>query len=141
MAERSFKCPNCNNVIYKSFGMPHNIGCPIRICPHCKKEYNHPYTYEWSIISPLHKFAYCFFGDGRAFFFFLTIILSFLETWTISIISFVCWIAICIFWIKISDTQNIKESYQRTKDNPKYIQKLSDLGCTSIDIRIDPYYK
>ena len=69
MAERSFKCPNCNNVIYKSFGMPHNIGCPIRICPHCKKEYNHPYTYEWSIISPLHKFAYCFFWDGRAFFF------------------------------------------------------------------------
>jgi len=53
----------------------------------------------------------------------------------------IAWLLVSILPLIIFDSKKIKESYERTKNNPEYIQKLSDLGCTNIAIRIDPYYK
>lgn len=135
-----YKCPHCETVLYKTEFATHNIGCPIRTCPHCSKEYNHRYTYEWSIISPFHKFFYCFLASGR-FYFLLLIIAIANYRWLNHFTGTIIWILVCLLRFKISDSDNAAESYQRTKDNPEYIKKLSDLGCTSIDIRIDPFYK
>ena len=136
-----FKCPHCETVLYKTELMTYDLGDPIRTCPNCNKEYNHSYTYEWSIISPFHKFYYCFLANCRFLFpMFIFTELS-CQNWILAIITTILWLTISILRFRISDSDNVKQSYQRTKNNPEYIQKLSDLGCTSIDIRIDPYYK
>ena len=136
-----FKCPHCEAVLYEMNSSIRNIGCPIRICPECKKEYNYPFTYDWSIISPFHKFYYCFLANGRIFLalFAATEIAN--KAYSSALILGLVWVSVSILRLAIFDRQNIKDSYRRTKDNPEYIQKLSDLGCSSIDIRIDPYYK
>ena len=139
MAE--FKCPHCETVLFKTRSPNHDLGYPIRVCPNCSKEYQYPYTYEWSIISPFHKFYYCFLANGRICFpiFIVTGIVN--HSWLNVAVCTLLWIIISILRFKLSDSYKVSESYERTKNNPEYIQKLSDLGCTSIDIRIDPFYK
>ena len=136
-----FKCPHCDNTIYKSRYDFYTIGNPVRICEYCNKEYNHPYTYEWSILSVFHKFFYCFLSNGRAIFPFGILTYVSCKDYLIAINWLIAWMLVSILPLIIRDSKKIKESYERTKNNPEHIQKLSDLGCTNIAIRIDPYYK
>ena len=136
-----FYCPHCKKNIYKSKFFIYKIGTPIRICEYCNKEYNHPYTYEWSILSVFHKFFYCFLSNGRWFFLFSAFIEFTCKDYLTALNWAIAWLLVSILPLIIFDSKKIKESYERTKNNPEYIQKLSDLGCTNIAIRIDPYYK
>ena len=136
-----FKCPHCEKNLYKSKFFVYTIGNPIRTCEYCSKDYNHPYTYEWSILSIFHKFFYCFFANARVCFLLIALGASIGNTKKHFITWLFVWISISVLRLIVFDFKKIKESYERTKNNPEYIQKLSDLGCTNIAIRIDPYYK
>ena len=80
-----FYCPHCEKNLYKSRFSVYRIGNPIRICEYCGKEYNHPYTYEWSILSILHKFFYCFLANGRYILLLVTLSELFLENYLFSL--------------------------------------------------------
>lgn len=136
-----YKCPNCEKTLFKIESNIYTLGNPIRTCPHCNKEYWHRFTYEWSILSPLHKFFYCFLANGRICFMLIVIMYLVNHNLKASGIWLLIWVSVSLLRLKIRDSNKIQESYQRTKDSPEHIKKLSDLGCTSIDIRIDPYYK
>lgn len=100
-----------------------------------------PKTIEWGIAGPIIKSYYTFIDTGG----FIPLIFLLFELaeqnylWTI--VFFIIWIIYSIVRLKIFDSDKIKASYQRTKNNPEYIQKLSNMGYFYIDFRIDPYYK
>ena len=139
MAIYEFNCPHCkNNILSQNSGVPYTIDTPLRKCPHCNRDYLYPNVYEWSIAGPLGKFSYCFLVNGRWWLMMGVII----GPYNISRLTLlVIWLVFSILRLLIFDTKKIKESYERTKDNPEYIQKLSDLGYARIAFRIDPYYK
>ena len=100
-----------------------------------------PCTYEWSIAGPLGKFFYVFLANGRWAFPAMSLnrlsIKDTGEAWLWA----TAWITISLLRLAIFDRKKIKESYERTKNNPNLIQKLSDMGYARIAYRLDPYYK
>lgn len=138
----SMDCPHCGkNLISRSNRLPYKVGNPVKNCPHCNGEYIMPKTIEWGIAGLLHKFYYTFISTiGYIPALFLSMEFG-NTTWSSAIIFLIVWITYSIIRLKIFDSDKITESYQRTKDNPEYIQKLSDMGYLYIDFRIDPYYK
>lgn len=135
-------CPHCKqNILSLNTGLSYKLGKPLRNCPHCGGEYLYPNVYEWSIAGPLIRIFYCFFANARCVLALMTAVDLINQSWRSALIWGVIWITFCLLRLKIFDSKEIRESYQRTKDNPEYIQKLSDLGYMAIDIRIDPYYK
>jgi len=135
-------CPHCKRkLISRTSGWRYTLDPPLRICPYCNGEYLMPCTYEWSIAGPLGKFFYCFLANGRCALLPM-ILVEFANGnpksalfWT------TIWITICIFNLTVLDRKKIKSSYERTKNNSEYIQKLSDMGYARIAYRLDPYYK
>ena len=136
-----FKCPHCKKNLYKAPFFIYSIGNPIRNCEYCNKEYNHPYTYEWSILSIPHKLFYCFLSNGRWFLPVGILVESANKDYLIALNWFVAWMLSAILPLIIFDRKKIKKSYKRTKNNPEYIQKLLDLGCTNIAFRVRRSYR
>ena len=119
-----FKCPHCEKNLYKSKFFIYTIGNPIRICEYCNKEYNHPYTYEWSILSVFHKFFYCFLSNGRAIFPFGILTYVSCKDYLIAINWLIAWLLVSILPLIIFDSKKIKESYERTKKQPRIHSKV-----------------
>ena len=86
-----------------------------------------PCTYEWSIAGPLGKFFYVFLANGRWAFPAMSLnrlsIKDTGEAWLWA----TAWITISLLRLAIFDRKKIKESYERTKNDPNLIQKLSDM--------------
>ena len=138
----TFDCPHCKKNVYRCpTGWKSYIGCPIKICPYCNREYIFPHVYEWSISGPFYQIYYTFFSNGR-FMYLLGVWFAILfKCWIAIPFVIVFWIFACLLRLKTWDSDEIVESYKRTKDNPEYLQKLSDMGYWYIDFRIDPFYK
>lgn len=136
-----YSCPHCQNSLLDARTGWYTIGSPIRSCSHCQREYCFPYVYEWSILNPLHKLFYCFVANSRSFPFLCAAGLLIFGYSKAALLCAIIWAIICVLRLKIFDAKKIEDSRNRTKDNPQYIRKLSDLGCTNIDLRIDPFYR
>lgn len=143
MSTHYIRCPQCDKIIFRSTcGFETEIGNPIKICPLCNREYIHPYVYEWSVISPLFKLYFCLGASERFLGFLIAFVIGLLtSSWLWFFIILTLFLIYCLFRMKLCEAENIKESYKRTKNNPEYIQKLSDLGYMKLDPRIDPFYK
>ena len=100
-----------------------------------------PCTYEWSIAGPLGKFFYVFLANGRWAFPALSLSCISTKDTREALLWAIAWITISLLRLAIFDRKKIKDSYQRTKDDPNHIQKLSDMGYARIAYRLDPYYK
>ena len=135
-------CPHCKQKLISRTSLWRcTLDSPLRACPHCNGMYLMPRTFEWSYLGLLGKLFYCFIDNVRGIF--ILVVFNYLYLFNLFPKQISLWviayIAVSLFLLIIFDRKKIKASYLRTKNNPEYIQNLSNLGYMDFDYILFSY--